>query len=164
MPKELVPIKIICRPPVDGQTKHPPGHDGIMIDLEGIGMTYGRKTTLQGDGMQYAITAIPRNRVDEYKAAAAAGGRPDDVVELTKTEAEQFFIDEEIVEPSETVNDPKRVQAIMAKKAAGVAPSVSDLEAMDPNKPEPGVVQNRKKGFMGRIRCANCTVERRLNV
>ena len=147
---ELVPIKIklVYREEmVDGKLKsrrHPKGHDGNVMDRDGIGMHYSR------DG-KYAVTAVPQAYLDEYLTKATEAKEEGQIQVITEAEAEQFFADEK-PESDEVMNDRRKIDILVAKAQAGINLKPAELKAFDANDDAPGIVKNHWKGFIKKVK------------
>ena len=155
MTEALVPILITIKrgDPSKGENQHvlPAGHNGSVIDQEGIGMQYG-KTEQIGDGspVEYAITAVPQWYADQYIKETTAAGEPERVKILTELEAEKFYLDH-IPEKDYIVTDKAHLEILALKKQAGIALSPEEISAFDLDAPTEGIKRNKGKGFKAKL-------------
>ena len=112
----------------ENQIKYPPVYDAIDVDrnIQG-GLVYqGRHD--EGDATGEILMFMKNALADTMLVDP-------DVRELTKAEADTWLVDNPNLkgEPTELVDDADRLQAIIAKNAAGITLSAEDLAALDPD-------------------------------
>ena len=141
---KYIPIKISITKSPDPNYggNHPLGHDGVEIDQFGIGMYYD-EGNYDVNGFRYAVTSLPEDRANAY--IVRSQGR---VVAITSAEAEAWFAQNK-PEPEEKFN-LEVLQAIKLKKDLAIPLTASDLKALDPNDPLPGITKF-KKGFAAKL-------------
>ena len=95
-------------------------------------------------GFQFGMLLVP-----ETFAVAAVEAFPDQCAVLDETEAKTFYEDRHTVNQPEVNEDTRVLQAIAAKRAAGIPEDEDDRNAMDPDKPTRGRTRNKTKSWDG---------------
>lgn len=158
---DLVPIRVkIKRGVVGGRIQHvypnfntlDPNVRGNMdwslfFDMHGIGWHYdkccgfGETDTYNTDpDMWYGGTCVP-----ESFASAAIAAFPNEVEELSESDWTTYYDTRAHVHDQEEVYDLNTLQAIKAKKQLGRSTNKSDDDALDPDKPNSGIIKNHNK-------------------
>ncbi len=110
------------------------------VDIMGTGPIYYSGHIARGGTEAWCICIV----LDD--AVAAQYAQDPDMDIITAAQADTFMEEWRILkgEPEETVNDPNRLTAILAKQGAGIALSDEDLKALDVNDPTPGINKTLK--------------------
>lgn len=103
-------------------------------------------------GQWLGLLLVPEN------FAEAAAGRFDTCDILTDSEAEEFYESRVTANDPEVINDLEVLQAVAAKRAAGLPEDDDDREALDPASDRPGRRRNPRKRWADRKRAAGHTV------
>jgi len=152
---ELIPIKITIRRGNkqigEDAMVYPTGHNGSVVDVEGIGMHYGKTEQIGlGSEFEYAVTAIPQWYLDQLVIDGNKAGETGLITVLTEVQAEKFFTDH-VPEDTEVINDKSRIDLLIAKKQLGVTLTVEELKSIDPADAAPGIINNPRKGFKKKL-------------
>ena len=111
------------------------------VDLMGLGPIYSSGHIARGGPEAWCICIV----LDD----AVAGNYAQDLDMEIVTSAQAVTLMEEWRvlkgDPEETVTDPDRMTAIIAKQGAGIALSVEDLKALDVDDSTPGINKSLKK-------------------
>ena len=83
---------------------------------------------------------------------------PDRITELTEEEYEKFYDNRSQIKTPEEIINKNIVGGITAKKGAGVELNQGDIDALDPEKDNPGITKNYKK------RWATLKQRRKINI
>lgn len=124
---------------------YPARYDAEEVDRFGLGPCLVNGTCAysgnigRGEDDEYCIICLADDLAYEY-------AKDPDMEIITPKQAdalmEQWRVDNGL---PETVIDSDRIQAIAVKQAAGLALTKSDLDALDPTKPEPGIRPSLRK-------------------
>lgn len=96
------------------------------------------------NGMWLGMLLVP-----EAFAQAAVEKFPEQCFFLTETECERFYEDRHTFDQPEINDDTETLQAVAAKRAAGIPEDDQDRNAMDPDNPMRGRRRNKTKTFAG---------------
>lgn len=137
---KLVLVKITKNTtPGQPRMKYPSIYDPYEIDAVKIGPIIYEGRIARGEDYEHCLICLPDEVADKY-------AQDPDITIVTKDEADAWLAQNPDLQsrPSETVTDPNRILAIMAKKTAGLDLSEEDLAALDPESPVPGIVKTPK--------------------
>ena len=95
-------------------------------------------------GMWLGLLLVP-----EAFAQAAVAAFPEKCSFLTEAECERFYEDRHTFDQPEIHDDTEALQAIAAKRAAGIPEDQQDRNAIDPDHPMRGRRRNKTKTFSG---------------
>lgn len=116
------------------------------VDVQGMGWLYDKtsghkdETANSPRGQQWGMLLVPAEFADQ-----AVAMYPNECTSLTEVEAQSFFEEKAKVNEPHIKADDSVVNALRAKKEAGLTLTQEDLDALDPDKPNPGVVKNQEK-------------------
>ena len=97
--------------------------------------------------------------VPEDFARAAVEKFPEQCSFLTEAECEAFYQNRHTFDQPEVNDDTETLQAIAAKRAAGISEDDQDRNAMDPDHPSRGRRRNKTKTFAGYKKQRGITVK-----
>ncbi len=98
--------------------------------------------------------------VPEEFANAAIDEFPDQVSQMSEPECVEFYENRCTVNRPEIQDDVEVLQAIAAKRAAGVDVDDDDVHALDPDHPARGRRRNKTKTFAGYKQKRNITIKK----
>ncbi len=120
------------------------------IDVYGGGWHYDHVSGHKDDapesphGFHFGVMCVPEDFADEAVAAF-----PESVIRLTEVEMADFYDTRSHIHDPEESNSANILQAIYAKRQLGLAESPTDIKALDPDDPTPGIVKNKNKTWAG---------------
>ncbi len=97
--------------------------------------------------------------VPEAFANAAIKTFPDQVSQMTEPQCEAFYHDRCTINEPEIKDDTEVLQAIAAKRTAGIDVDNDDVRALDPDHPASGRRRNKIKTFAGYKQERNITIK-----
>ncbi len=114
--------------------QYPPIYNAMEVETHKRGPIVYEGRLARGEDVEHCLICVSDELAEKY--ATDPG-----VKIVTKDEANAWLAQNpELQErPSESVDDPNRMLAIIAKKLAGLDLSDEDLAALDPKHPMPGV-------------------------
>lgn len=107
-------------------------------------------------GTWLGMLMLPEDFVD-----AAVDMFPDQVFELSDTEAESFYEGRCTCHQPEVLEDVTSLQKIAAKRQAGLLEDSDDRKALDVDDPTPGRKRNKTKTFVGLLQTKGLSVKKR---
>jgi hypothetical protein len=159
MARSLVPIKVKILLNTDGTAKYPnfnslqavidSGMDWakyIDINGDGIGWHYDRTAGHQDDtvdsplGQQWGLIYVP-----EAFALQAVAAFPSTCTRLSELDGGTFYDTKAHVYDNEQILSNPILEGIQLKQDLSIALTSTELKALDPNDPTPGIVTNLHK-------------------
>ena len=140
---KLLLVRIV-RNTIPGQPrmKYPDIYDAEEVERHRLGPIVYDGGLARGEDEEWALLCVRDELADKYVKAD-----PRNFKVLSEEEAERWLADNPQLQrqPNETVDDPNRLLAIMAKRMAGLPLSDEDKRALDPDDPTPGIRRVPKK-------------------
>lgn len=137
---KIVLVRIVRGSLAQAQMVYPDRYNSTEVDRNGLGPlnvngagAYSGHIGRGGDE-EWCLIILEDALADEYAT--------EDGMEIISADTADTLMEEWRVvnhEPDVVVRSPERIQAIRAKQTAGVRLSESDMLALDPDDPEPGV-------------------------
>ena len=152
--RNLTPIKVKILQNQDGSASYPDFNQlncvninwTKYVDTEGLGWHYDKTSGLRDNaahspiGQQFGVLIIPKEFADE-----AVVMFPNICSKITETELEDFYNNKAHINDPEEKFDQVILDGIKAKQDLGIDLTESQLKAIDPNDPTPGIVKNNNK-------------------
>ncbi len=165
---DLVPLKVKIGLKENGHAKYPSFNSipdearmnmdwSHYIDRYGTRWHYDKKCGHDDHedgspcGMQWGVFAVPAVFAAEALKLFGPAGEMESglVTELSEAEFETFYNERAHAHEPEEKIDTKIVQDLAAKKALGISLSQLEQDALDPAKPQPGILPNTNKTWAG---------------
>lgn len=122
--------------PGQPRMRYPRVYDADEVERNRLGPIIYDGGLARGEDEEWALLCVRDELAEKYAKAD-----PVNIRIISEEEAEAWLANNPQLQsmPNETVTDPNKLLAILAKKAAGVSLSEEDLKALDPNDPTPGI-------------------------